>query len=237
MSEIKIARFVGMEACKSIFSGKSTFVLRSPEHYRRLYETSGGEDSKGDQDEALARTLNGGTAEFTRFVASCWTKLDKDEPTENEWNIFKKNDRNVVAIISTPSKVCRFLDNKLETNREGSSRRFPFYPVDHKEVIYGIQEDVDYTNITDIPPFAKGKKFINEKEYRFVLKYGAPLLIDSFIFCGGIDYMEKCFANPGITREQKNILRLIIMTAMAGYGDCTGKTMNEIIANSEVLFE
>ena len=48
MSEFKIARFVGIEACRSIFSENSTFVLRSPKHYWRLYETSEGEDTKGD---------------------------------------------------------------------------------------------------------------------------------------------------------------------------------------------
>ena len=84
MSEIKIARFVGIEACKSIFSEKSTFVLRSSEHYRRLYETNEGGTDKGDRAEGCADTIDGGTAEFTGWIASCWTILDKDEPTSNE---------------------------------------------------------------------------------------------------------------------------------------------------------
>ena len=92
MSEGKIARFVGIEACKSIFSERSTFVLRSPEHYRRLYEITAGGNTKGDRDEGCANTIDGGTAEFTGFVASCWTKLKGSEPTTYEWNIFKKYD-------------------------------------------------------------------------------------------------------------------------------------------------
>ena len=68
MSEVKIARFVGIEACKSIFSEKSTFVLRSPEHYRRLYETNEGGTDKGDRAEGCADTIDGGTAEFTGRV-------------------------------------------------------------------------------------------------------------------------------------------------------------------------
>jgi len=70
MSEVKIARFVDIKACKSIFSENSTFVLRSPEHYRRLYEITAGGNTKGDRDEGCANTIDGGTAEFTGFVAS-----------------------------------------------------------------------------------------------------------------------------------------------------------------------
>ena len=127
--EIKIARFVGIEACKSIFSDRSTFVLRSPEHYRRLYEISRGKNAKGDRDEGSAEMPDGGASEFTSFVASCWTKLKGNEPTSGEWDIFKKEDQNVVAIVSSPSKICGFLNNSLETNRERINRRFPFYPV------------------------------------------------------------------------------------------------------------
>lgn len=236
MSEVKIARFVGIEACKNIFSEKSTFVLRSPEHYRRLYEITAGGNIKGDRDEGIANTIDGGKAEFTGFVASCWTKLKGSEPTTYEWNIFKKHDQNIVAIVSTPSKVCDFLDKALETNKERTQRRFPFLPVQHGEVNYE-KVHVDNTNIADVVPFTKGAQFSGEQEYRFVLIYLWPLLIDSFIFGGGVDYMEKCFANPKMRKEQKEELRLIIMNAMAGYGDFTDKKMGEIIVNSDILFQ
>jgi len=237
MSEVKIARFVDIEACKSIFSEHSTFVLRSPEHYRRSYETTSGE--KGDRNEGCAHTVGGGTAEFTGFVVSCWTKLKGTEPTHDEWDIFKKNEQNIVAIISTPSKVCEFLNSVLETNKERKNRRFPFWPVEHKEVDYDPPNNVDHTNITDVVPFVKDKKFVNQQEYRFILKYAQhPHLIDSYIFCGGIDYMEKCFANPGMTKkEDKERLQLILMNAMCGYGDFTDKKMGDIIANADILFE
>jgi len=129
MSEAKIARFVGLEACKSIFSENSTFVLRSPEHYRRLYETTEGGNAKGDRDEGCADTVDGGTAEFTGFVDSCWTMLKGSEPTRNEWDIFKENEQNIVAIVSTPSKVCEFLNKAIETDTERTKRRFPFWSV------------------------------------------------------------------------------------------------------------
>ncbi len=235
MSEVKIARFVGIEACKSIFSEKSTFVLRSPEHYRRLYETNEGRTGKGDRAEGCADTIDGGTAEFTGWVASCWTKLKGSEPTSDEWDIFKENDQNIVAIVSTPSKVCEFLDKALETNKERTKCRFPFYPVKHEEVNYE-KVHVDHTNIIDVVPFTKRKQFKGQNEYRFVLKYSWPHLIDSFIFCGGIDYMKKCIANPEMYKEQKDELRLIIMTAMAGYGDFEDKEMGDIIANVDDIF-
>jgi hypothetical protein len=236
MSEVKIARFVGIEACKSIFSENSTFVLRSPEHYRRLYETSEGEDTKGDRDEGSAETVDGGTAEFTGFVVSCWTKLNESNPTSDEWDIFKKNDQNVVTIVSTPRKVCEFLDKSLETDKESTNRRFPFHQLEHKEVNYE-KEHVDHTNISDVVPFSKRDQYKEQKEYRFVLTYGWPNLIDSFIFCGGIDYMEKCFANPEMSKEDKERLRLILMNAMCGYGHFSDKNMGEIIANADILFE
>lgn len=143
MSEIKIARFVNIEACKSIFSEHSTFVLRSPEHYRRLYETTNGEE--GDRNEGYAKTVDGGTAEFTGFVVSCWTKLKGTEPTPDEWDIFKEKEQNIVAIVSTPRKVCEFPDKVLETKRERTKRRFPFWPVEHKEVDYDPPNNVDHT--------------------------------------------------------------------------------------------
>jgi len=235
MSERKIARFVDIRACKSIFSEKSTFVLRSPEHYRRLYEIT--EGAEGDGNEGSAQIADGGTAEVGHFVCSCWTMLKGSEPTQDEWDIFKKDGRNVVAIISTPSKVCDFLRNKLEMNKE--SPRFPFDSVEHKEVNYKPLNKVDHTNIFDDVPFAKVGKFEKEKEYRFVLSYtrSRPPLIDSFIFCGGIDYMEKCLANPGINEEEKEELRLIFFTAAAGYGDFTDKQMDKIIANANILFD
>lgn len=236
MSEFKIARFVGIDACKSIFSEKSTFVLRSPEHYRRLYETNEGGTAKGDRAEGCADTIDGGTAEFTGWVASCWTKLKGSKPTSDEWDIFKENEQNIVAIVSTPSKVCEFLNKALETNKERTKRRFPFWPVENMEVKYE-KVHIDHTNITDIVPFTKGTQFAEQEEYRFVLKYGWPNVIDSLIFCGGIDYMEKCFANPEMCKEQKEKLRLIIMKAMAGYGDFEDKEMGDIIANADILFE
>ena len=238
MSEVKIARFVGIEACKSIFSEKSTFVLRSPEHYRRLYETCEGENTKGDRDEGCAKISGGGTAEFTCWITSCWTMLKGNEPMREEWDIFKKDDQNIVAIISTPSKVCEFLNRVLET---GESEGVPFYPVEHREVNYGpVMVPIDHNNISSVVPFVKDESFIKEKEYRFVLEYGwGPHLIDSFIFCGGIDYVEKCLVNPEMNEEYKKYrerLRLIIMKAQAGYGDFTDKEMSDIIANADILF-
>ena len=238
MSEFKIARFVGIEACKSIFSEKSTFVLRSPEHYRRLYETNEGGTAKGDRDEGCVETVDGGTAEFTGFVVSCWTKLKEgSEPTSDEWDIFKENEQNIVAIVSSPSKVCEFLNKALETNKERTKRRFPFLPVEHREVKYE-KVHIDHTNIIEIVPFTKGTQFTEQEEYRFVLEYGqCPHVIDSYIFCGGIDYMEKCFANPKIGTENKEVLRETLIKARSYYGDFEDKEMADIIANADILFE
>jgi len=229
MSEVKIARFVDIEACKSIFSDKSTFVLRSPVHYQRLYETSGG--AKGDIKEGRPDT-DSGTSEFMRWVVSCWTLLGRREPTSEEWDIFKEDERNIVAIVSTPSRVCKFLNRVFMTGEKPL-----FWQVEHREVEYDKEKvHVDHTNITDVVPFAKDKRFEKEHEYRFVLKYGwGPHLIDSFIFCGGVDYMEPSFANPRMCEQDKKMLLSILSEAMAGYGDFKGKSLGDIISNIEEI--
>jgi len=233
MSEVnKIARFVGIEACNSIFSEKSTFVLRSLEHYIRLYETDGGASGKGDRDEGCSDTTdNKKVVGNTDFVISCWTILDQNKPTSDEWGIFKKNNQNIVAIVSTPSKVCKFLEEKLETDKECSPFR---RPVKHDKVKYG--EPIAPSRIIDDGPFQKKLRFTNQKEYRFVLKSWSPHLIDSLIFCGGIDYMEQCFVNPTMCKEQKEKLQDIIQKAGVYYGDFHGKQPCDIIANVDVLF-
>jgi hypothetical protein len=235
MSEVnKIVRFVGIEACKSIFSDKSTFVLRSPEHYIRWCETNEGETDKGDRNEGSANTTDGGTGENKDWVISCWTILEKDKPTSDEWNIFKKDDQNIVAIISTPSKVCKFLEKTFETDMKQTKRKFPFNSVEHGKVIYG--KPIDPAKIIDAVPFNKDVQFKKQKEYRFVLECYFPNIIDSLIFCRGIDYMEQCFVNPKMRREQKEELKPIILYPGDGYGDFKDKQMDKIIANFNDLY-
>jgi hypothetical protein len=163
--------------------------------------------------------------------------LEGNEPNQDEWDIFEENEQNVVAIISTPSKVCEFMDKVLETKREGAKRRFPFYPVEHRVVDYELPNNIDHTNIIDVVPFVKDKKFAGQKEYRFALKYAQyPCLIDSYIFCGGVDCMEKCYVNPGMHKEALVKLLSIVDNARAGYGDFTGKKLGDVIANENVFF-
>ncbi|MDD5135235.1 MAG: hypothetical protein PHP01_07485 [Phycisphaerae bacterium] len=236
MSEVKIARFLDIKACESIFSENSTFVLRSPEYYRRLCETTESGNTKGDRDEGSAKTVDGGTAEYRCFVLSCWTKLKGTMPTPDEWNIFKEDEQNIMAIISTPSKVCDFINKALETER--TERRLPFWPVKHEEVKYGKAPCIDHTNIHKVVPFRKGEQFAKQEEYRFIMEYSSyPHRIDSYIFSGGIEYMEKRFANPDMNKEIKEKLGLILSNARAGDGDFSDMKRSEIIANADILFD
>jgi hypothetical protein len=242
MPEMKIARFIGIEACKSVFSEHSTFVLRSPEHYRRLCETTNGTDTKGDDNEGIAEKIGGGTAEFTGFLASCWTMLEGSEPTRDEWDIFKEDEQNLVAIVTTPSSVYEFLKTALQIDRGYAQRRFPFLSLKHGKVCYEKQ-NVDRTNIFDIVPFTKDGKFRKQREYRFVLDYAWMHVIDSLVFCAGIADMGKCgddrlsnFANPEMSQQDRERLLLILMSASAGYADFAGKSISEIVANADLLF-
>jgi hypothetical protein len=234
MSEMKIARFIGIEACKSVFSEKSTFVLRSPEYYRRLYETTARGDTKGDRNEGIAEKIGGGTAEFTGFLASCWTRLKGSEPTCREWDIFKKDEQNVVAIVTTPRLVSEFLNKTLRLDEDPAKRRFPFLSLDHRGVSYEMQA-IDHPSISDVVPFTKDAAFVDQQEYRFVLKYAGLPVIDSLIFCAGVDYMERRadnrlnnFANPHMSPQNKKHLRKAILTARAGYGDFASRQICEI---------
>jgi hypothetical protein len=229
MSEAKIARFVDIQACKNIFSEHSTFVLRSPIYYQRLYETSGG--AEGDKKEGRPDTANG-TAVSEGWVVSCWAVLKGSKPTDEEWDEFKDNESNIVAIISTPSRVRKFLNRVLKSDR------LPFWPVECNNAIYDKEEvHVDFNNIISVVPLLKGKQFKEQDEHRFVLRHGlTPHLIDSFIFCGGIDYMETCFINPKIDKENKIRLRSIISEVIAGYGDFRDKRERDVIANWDDIY-
>ena len=167
MSEMRIARFVDMDACISIFSDYSTFVLRSSEYYRRHYETD-----RGDERELEVECTNGDSASSSGVVLSCWTILRGDEPVRDEWHIFRDS---VVAIVSTPSRVCTMLERAFELEDVGmrDRRRFPFIFVKHKLVDYldKVPEEITPDNIMDITVFTKLRRFDGQDEYRFALAY------------------------------------------------------------------
>jgi hypothetical protein len=241
MAEMKIARFIGIEACKNVFSENSTFVLRSPQHYRRLYEPTAGGDEKGDPNEGIAEKSGGGTAEFTHFLASCWTKLKGSQPTPDEWKIFEENEQNIMAIVTTPKRVYDFLNEALEMKRESAQRRLPFLWLRRRKVHYGKRK-INHKNILDDVPFTKHDQFKRQNEYRFVLGYAWPPVIDSLIFCAGVDYMEHLdgnrlgnFVNPRISPKNKGQLLSILQEACVGYGDFSDMPIPTIIANADDL--
>jgi len=234
MSEVRIARFVDMQACKSIFSDTSTFVLRSSEYYMREHETS-----RGDERELEVSLSDGGSASSQGVVLSCWSLLDEGTSILDEWDIFPDS---VVAIISTPSRVCTFLESafEIEFRTMRDRRRFPFIFIEHKPVTYAdeVAEEITPDNIMDITVFTKRLRFAKQKEYRFALPYSmVPHVIDTYTFAKTPgDYIEECFANPKMSKEDKEMLRLILLQAMAGYGYFCDKKMCEIIANANILF-
>ncbi len=238
MSEMRIARFVNLAACRSIFSEGSTFLLHSVEHYRRLFESNGCDQQRGDRDEMRAKYLGGGGGEVSCFLLSCWTILGGDVPTPEEWALF---DDSIVAIVSTPSRVSSLLTKAFETTDAKERRRLrsPFLFLKHKRVRYADEvEPMTQDNIMDEAPFQKRLRFKREKEYRFALAYSRCLhTIDTYIFeWSPDDYVDTSWVNPERTKEDRRKLLGIIDTARAGYGHFTGKEMSEIIANADILF-
>lgn len=175
---------------------------------------------------------------FLPVVGPCSKKARQ----RDEWDIVKENEQNIVAIVSTPSLVCEFLNRAFRLDKGATERRFPFLSREHREACYDKQE-IDHTNILDIVPFTKSARFKNQREYRFVLDYAWLHGIDTFVFCAGIDYMERRddnrfsnFANPEMSQQNKEKPRLTLMIAGTGYRDFAGKQIPEVIANADLLF-
>jgi hypothetical protein len=207
MSEPKIARFVDLNACNSIFSDGSTFVLRSSEYYRRLHETEGRNSAtgvcggRGDDRELEVSSPNRQPSTFG-WLLSCWVILDGETPSDDEWPIFG---RPAVATISTPEEVRTALEKTFGIG-DGTTPpdpRCPFMCMHHRQVDSPESESVpptNFDNIIDITLFTKRPKFANQKEYRFALADRLHI-IDSYIFrIAPEEYMEKCLINPQIAK-------------------------------------
>ena len=233
MSEI-IARFVDVNACKHIFSEfNSTFVLRDLEHY---WKPCG--KGKEDRGEASVTYRNGGGGTTRKWLISCWTQLDGEEPTEEEWNIFE--DSNAVAIISTPCRVSAFLEKSfIIENNSKIEKRYPFLFVGHGKVEYADKvSEPPRDGLIEKIVFTKAVRFMTEKEYRFGVPYSGTHLIDSYIFAGDPDkYADRFLANPNMSDAEKIKLLDIIATASGDYGPFSGKRPHEIIANADVLID
>ena len=126
------------------------------------------------------------------------------------------------------------MDKTFETYKEKTDRKFPFDEMEHRRVEYEKLDAID-KSLYGVP-FTKEPQFVKQKEYRFVLRCKFPNIIDSLIFCRGIDYMEPCFVNPTMCKEQKEELKPIILYPGDGYGDFEDKQMDKFIANFNDLF-
>ena len=169
----KIARFVDLNACKRIFSDHSTFIIGSPERYRYM------EGAKKDTHENHV-TIGDSTYGIQPFLISCWTKLDGDSPSKEEWKIFEEEKENgkihrpIIAIVSTPRKVESFLKKKLDIQQKDGV----FRDITSNEVTYYNENSKkpDENTCPYWPVFHKrkktkqGKEFCKEKEYRFAIR-------------------------------------------------------------------
>lgn len=173
--DFKIARFVDLFACKKIFSDYSTFVLRSPEHYRNIED-----DKKRDKAEGSIKHKDKhgriGHSERMCYLISCWTKLDGDVPSDDEWSIF--DDSQIMALISTPEKVKNCIEKKLITVKSDNSYSL-CWKVYHKKVDY--YKKGTYQNQNKVfDGFHKDNYFSKQEEYRFVVNVRG--YIDTLMF-------------------------------------------------------
>ncbi len=231
--DIKIARFIDINACKQVFSESySTFLIRSHKYFWHIEDTD-----KQDKTEFQVPGEND-TMETDYALLSCWTILKGDEPTEKEWKIFEK-DLPVVAIVSSPQKVYNFLYKILDIERK-NGRTHPFFKIEQEKVRYidkGKEKLKGNPTILDAI-FTKDKRFIQEEEYRFGVFYSAVFHeINTYIFHAQnpYEYMGKCYFNPSSTGA--DVLLNTISSATADYGPLYGKKPCDIIANIDDLIE
>ncbi len=164
--DFKIARFIDLSTCKKVFPDKSfldygTFVLRSPEYYRNIEDKK-----KRDRDEDRIQYIN----EFNQrcedeggwHLISCWTVLEGDKPSDDEWSIF--DDSHIMALISTPEKVAKCIKKKLILDKGNSL----CWKVTHEKVEYYPKWTRRKLNDT-FDGLYKNDYFLKEKEYRFVV--------------------------------------------------------------------
>ena len=160
----KIARFINLSACKKIFSDYSTFVLRSPEYYRNIEDEQKRDKAEGSiKHKDKHGRIN--HSEAMCYLISCWTKLDDDVPSCDEWKIFGED--HILALISTPAKVKNCIEKKLITVKPDNVPSL-CWMVGHREVIY-YKEGTSQDQNKVFEGFHKNDYFWKEKEYRFVV--------------------------------------------------------------------
>jgi len=225
---IKIARFIDMDACKEVFSEDySTFLLCS----HKCYE---------DKEELRVYDRKGSTLETDFVLLSCWTILDGDEPTEEEWEIFEKDlpeKSPVVAIISSPQKVYNLLYKTLNIKRK-NGRSHPFFDIKHDRVKYYPDKKKPKGKLTILDAiFSKDKKkFEKEKEYRFGVHFSAAFHeIITYIFNvpNPCNYIDKYYFNPNNKLKAEELSKLFCILQMSG--DFYKRPLWNLLANKDVL--
>jgi len=232
----KIARFIDINACKQVFSESySTFLIRSHKYYWHI-ENTDKQDRHEFQVQGEKCTMEAGSG-----LLSCWTILDDDKPTDEEWKIFVK-DSPAVAIVSRPTKVYDFLYKILDIEST-NGRTYPFFRIINNKVNYNdkIKDKDKRKNKPTIYDaiFTKDEKFKDEKEYRFVVLYRHMIHeINTYILHvqDPYEYVESFYFNPHINSKKANELHIIINSAISNSGPLHGKKLCEIIANSDDLF-
>ena len=187
--DFKIARFIDLSACKKVFPDKSfldygTFVLRSPEYYRNIEDKKKRDKAEGSVEH---KNEHGQQCQSERmcYLISCWTKLDDDVPSFDEWKIFSED--HIMALISTPEKVKNCIEKKLIPKVKSDNGYSLCWEVEHKEVKYYKKGTHQKSNEV-LEGFHKDEFFSKEKEYRFVVN--VRNYIDTLIFYA--DPMEYC---------------------------------------------
>jgi hypothetical protein len=134
--------------------------------------------------------------------------LETDQLTASDWEIFKE-DKPVLAFVSTPEKVEKFLKCQLDIKSENLFSRI------EKDGVTYYTQDTELPNDEDFSRICLYKRdcYSNQKEYRFVLFYSTVHhSIDYYTFITHTPeyYYDEIFYNPKTSVEDTGKLYKIL---------------------------
>ena len=154
-----IVRFLTLKNARYVLNENSTFCLHNVDYYREL-ENVNKDFVLGDKMENKADFREKNHSYYESGVAtllSCWTILESNCLSVNDWNTFQDNE---IAIVSTVDCVTKFLKESTKYLLCDE-----FWSLKHKAVQYYGDNKPDNFDILD--PFWKRNKYVYQREYRF----------------------------------------------------------------------
>lgn len=165
---MQIIRYLDERSAARFLSQHSTFCLQSHLVYQ---EMEGTETNRGvrDPNEGNHSFADGGTSIQNAYLLSCWSMVCDRDAGPN-WSLFENTNQGI-AIVSTPSRVARFLKCHVEKFLGNS------WILEHCKVRYYNRAEstprafeIPNTIFWKPARSISGENFEVQKEYRFAFR-------------------------------------------------------------------